>query len=1165
MSSSTNLIKPPSEEYDDDVLYGARREATKLIELIKLGNNSECVLYSIGTFVNKQQWNLKNLIGCDKRTKEMTSKMGITHAFPIQRYCWPQMQQSTFPFICISPESTGKTFAHLLFIVTKCISAIPISKTSELISSSDALSSFRTTDSCPKQGALARSTLRAIDSGYPETFDFDSLGREDPPLDLNETSQVAPEDANKKVESAGDSWGLNVEDHYEVNVDDFITHPKYIIICSCQQQVELMAREIDRLKVAAYGNQVTDIKVQNLPPAVKFVNVHQDEDKLALRCNEAEILIATPGALIKCLNFGYIDFSRSKKVIFDDLDLTLQLHNSNVREIMKRFLVQAECHSEEDVNKGDQKEEQCQVYLFSRKWTDLVKHFVSTVFIQKTLIFGSIIEASLFANLRYELEINDDFKFKIRKLVDLIKLSASQDSCGEKLAIICKSNQGAERISHTLSGLGCNSKLLDEDNAITCYQSKAGNGFHGMARPVYVMSDGALEFILDLLNDVTHTIHFSLPDDLLVLDQRFRLMYRHIKDSKRSMMTTIFLSPKSGTKYAKELYDIISRSNTTLKSTKLQLRDFISDSSKTICWRWASSGVCRLEKLSREDRFGSYCPDRHSLTLPVGDEGTVDSNRWPTKGQVKITITHLVSPNEFYFWFEAYRDKHSLDKCWTKLESTGRDYMQKLQIELNQLKDSPSCSVELSKFRRDTVYGIYLQQEARVDRIRLLELPAREEEVNGTRKNGMLSKLSRIRYQLEYSKQYEVVKIDYGIRISVYLRNIFELPAQLANIEPQCHRGFHLGVRPTDNEPNWLYKAKKHFYDHVCVPNQHELTVWLRLNSNNCFWFENMIVTRRLTNIDDYKLVKIEPHRELCAARLADAIDSEPSCLPQSERLETLSKWRVNECISYAQYAFLRRDKIALDIFVLHVYSNLTLTVRQVDFNKQLIRLEEKLLSDYQEKKLISLSYFDTGVYCIAKILEGHHPSTKEPVYTFNRCKIIKLTNSPVDQATTSAAESRCTVECLDHGDLFDVGLDDLYQATPAYLAQLPFQAVRCKLADLNQEIFNDQKLARQSRELLYDYTREKDDRLKEVKCRFNSDGDIYLYLPIDGQVHMPLVALLEDNNGIKICSNKDADLRKTVVFEKESMSNTIQENFMELLIRDILIDIVEQHFKHRI
>lgn len=1020
-------LQPPSEHYSDDVLYGIRRDATKQLELNKLMNESECIVVGIGTFVdNSSQWNVKQLCGLDRRLKAMLTELNIVHAFPLQRLCWPQMQLAKFPFLCISPQSSGKTYSYLLYIVSRCITKIPIALTDEIIT--------------------------------PTT-------------------------------------------RFEINPDDCIIHPKYIIICSSQQQVELVDQQIDQIKLAAFGRKVESMNRQNIPPIVRTVSVHHNEEKLALRCNDSEILIATSAAILKCIKLSYITFTKCEQVIFDDLDITLQLHNITVRELIKRYLIDTQFNESDQENNHAKKV--CQVFMFSRKWTLLVQQFVTSVFLQRTLIFGSIIEASVYANVRYELEFSKDIASKLNKLSDLLYLYTSQSSTDKKVAIMCTTNNDASRLGTALVKRGHSAVFLDEEDPMKFLQPTSAYSMRTASPTIQVMCDSTLEQVIDLLTDISHVIHFSLPEDLLVFDQRFRLMSKHIKNGSKDLVSTVFLNDKISVKHAKELYDVISRSSTTHNSTRLQLRDFISDRSNSLCWRWASTGVCRLEKLSKEDKFGSYCSAKHSLS--IAENGS--ESELPKSGQFKITITHLVSPNEFYFRFEAHRDKSAIDKKWTKIEGTGYDFMKEFQSKLDEFKDTRKYSVPMEKIKKGVVYGIYSPGEARVDRIVLLE-EFKKDINNGekAKKNGMLD---AIRYQLEYSKQCEAWKLDYGITINVYLFNIFELPDSLASVKPRCHRGFHLGVKPTDGEPNWLYKAKKFFYDQVCVNNLHDITVWLRLNSNNCFWFENMIVRQRLSNIDAHRVFKSEPHKELIKAGFADSISSEPSCLNRSERLETLSIWQVNECTDYIQYAFLRKDKDDLEIFVLHVSdSDLSLTVRNHDYNKQLIELEDRILEDYKNSQLQPLNYFAEGTYCIAKI------TMPQGDYFCNRCKIISA--SSWSEGST-VRETQFAVECLDHGDQSYVKRCDLFLASPDYFAQLPFQAIlHKKLANLNLELLKDRSLYNKAMDAIYSFSRDEAERLVPLKCQLNEEGQIFIYTPVKGG-HVAIDVYLEKEIGVKL------------------------------------------------
>lgn len=1088
MNRSGTQVRLPSVEYDESVLYWPRREAFKSLERIRSGNESECVIFPIGTFADRKQWRIRNLVGIDRRLQSMLDSIGIKHALPIQRYCWPKIQDSHFSTICISPEGTGKTYAHLLYAVSKCISATPITKTDELI---------------------------ARENGY--YFETDPAA--DP--------------------------------------EDLIAHPKYVIICSSHYQAENVARYIDKMKESAYGPVATEARRRVLPPIVRSVNVHHDEEKLVLRCSESDILIGTPSALLNCFKTGYLHFGKCKKVFFDDLDLALQLHNYNIREIIKIYIIQAQQVDDDLEPMTDRTSPNrfpCQFHLFARKWTDLVKQFVSTVFPQRILIFGSITEASIYANLRFELELYSDEASRITKLLHLISSHVNESERRDKIAIVCRDDEEAEKVGQQLRESGHPVKLFVEE--CSTKQPKSNLNKRSSREPIYVISDEAIEVEVEFsvsklpLNNMTQIIHFSMPDEMLTFDQRFRLMCKNIQNVEKSLISTIFIGPKFKNRHAKQLFDLFCRSSTTLTSTKLMLRDSITNKSDAICWRWATTGLCRLEKLAHEDRFGTYCFDRHSLNSDV-------VNRWPKNGQVKVTITHIVSPNEFYFWFEAHRDINN--KKWTKIASTGSEYMKTLQEELDKCKDLFTRSVPLGRIRKGRVYGVYFQQEARVDRVLLLDEPKQEENYTSNNRGGTHKSL--INKELEYSKQVPVVKIDYGSRLEVFVKNIIELPQSLSAIEPQCHRGFYLGVKPTDGEPNWLYKAKKAFYDSVRVNNLHEITVWLRLNSDKCFWFERMVVSRRLLNISSGDIFTSEPHRELHLAGLAEATSMEPAGLQPSVRSETLSKWHSDTLGNYAQYAFLRRDRDHSNIFLLDVRRNFEVIIRQSDYNKQLINLESVLKEEYYNGKLVPQRYFAENVYCIVKINEGFEQEKKEPIVTFNRAKILKIIESQEDlESPECRKETKYLVECLDHGDEFAVNDKDIYQASAKHLKQLPFQAIRCKFANLNPNLLNDDALNYRTRTLMFDYTREENNDMKTLKGRLDENDDLYIYVPSDDKTsYVPLASLLDKFSNIRLYDMNDAEFERPIfVRGSEVEANSASMASRRGRILDIMFWILE-------
>lgn len=1045
-------------------------------------SQSECVHYAIGTFSRKQEWTPKQLYKSDPRIKSMFTNLGIDHALPIQRHVWPQMAQNAFPVICVSTKSTGKTYAHLIYMVVDCMK-----------------------NNVPIDNAI------------------------------------------------------------------LIAFPKYIVICSSQRQVEAIELEIDKIKVAALGDHVTHQTRKNLPPRARIISISHEDDKLAVRCGESDILISTPAALIKCFNAGYLNFVHCDHVIFDDLDLTLQLHNHNVRELIKVYLIQTQeieeklaCNStHNDTDKvgssvaNDADAKLCRMLFFSQKWTSLVKQFICGVFVQRDLIFGSLLEAALYSNTRFEVETYNDTQSRLNKLVNIVELFRDQQSACRnqiepklasyqlKLVIICKFDNEAQTLSQQMSERGLKANFLPEDSALIVL--KQTRSIDRVA--IYVLSDRALDLILHALNDVTFIVHYSLPETIHAFDKRFNLMFKYINDTRDNLSTTILTPTRiQNQTLARDLYDVISRSTTSLKSTKLLMRDILNESAKNICWRWATTGLCRLDKVGKDDCFGSYCPDRHSLEGGLPEQfklQNLSKTRWPTKGQLKITVTHIKSPNEFYFWFEAHRDIDTPQSKWRDLESTGRAFMSTLQTELNLLKKAPSSSVPIENIKRGKVFGVYFHDDVRVDRVMILEDPripiiepnipfdeydpgSKYRSING---NAITpNKLASVRRIMAYSTQCEVLKIDYGTKVSVYLHNLIPLPESILSIQAQCHRGFLLGFKPANGDPFWSYKATKQFSEILSPDGLDEVCVWIRLNHQECFWFEEMISTRKLINLEanNRQIMKANLIQELKSMSYADEA-KEPAFLRPSDKQKTKSKWHTDKSASMANYAFLRTDKVPLELFILQVTRKLSLMIRQTDFNKQLIELEEAMLTDYHSGKLVSLQYFDVNVYCLARIQETIDP---EPTWSINRCQIRKV--NEVYEGTEVVYD--CHIFCLDHGDYFRINGADLFLTPDIYMTQLPFQAIHCELAELNQEILTDDNTQNRSKitELIYDSTRTQVNNLKPVKAQFNSNNQLYIYFPTDADStrYKSLVREVKEQVGIDICLNREPFVREDLIVE---------------------------------
>lgn len=1120
---SNFIIRPVLGQYSDEQLYGPRKEALEIDVILKSRSKSECALYSDCSSIKQEGSIKKFLSGNDPRILSLFHNLGIEHALPIQRYSWPYMEpnQLQFPMLCISRRFTGKTYAHLLYSVCHCIRQTAAQATEEIIqTSTDGIEETSTIDD-----------LRGRNIGPPpepipiidqDTFDFNSLG-------LTDKDKLIKVD--DKVSSNCNAWTKTSDDEKDNFLD---MGSKFLIISSSQQQVKFLQAEVDRMKEASFGNLAPyRVRKDKLPPITRSLNNSHDEAKLAIRCSEAEIIICTPTILLKCITNGFISFSQCDKVIFDDLDQALQLHNTQVRELIKIYITENNECGPDDMSFP-------QILFFAQKWTQLIRHLCD-IFTQKNIVCCSLLEASLFRNMRFDIERYGDISQKKHKLKEIILHEIEILPKGSIIAVLCNQEDDAKNVSEYLEQLGLVVKHLPKDTpeiALNDHKASSKSRDHQMS--IYVTCDDATEILFDKLTDVTRIIHFSLPSNLLTFDSRFRIMFNSINDQKieDELKTYIFLSSRfNSLKMAQEIYDIMSRSAATLNCTKLEMRDIVNDLSTKLCWRWATTGVCRLDKFGKESTMASFCPDRHSLR-----EISNKSSRWIGQAEVKVTITNIISPNEFYFWFEEYRNEQTK---WKKYDLSGINFMYKLQPGLDRFKETPRCDVPLESIKKGSIFGVYFHELSRVDRVILLESPIYPR---------ILTDYDRL---ICYDYQCRAFKIDYGIEVTIYLRNLFSLPKSLTAIEPLCHRGFLLGLKPADNEPYWNYKASKLFHEKIYMDHLQDASLWMRFNDGDCFWFEDFVLSRKLYNIDGSRnksIPRCNLVKELKANTNLTESCLDPPFIDPSERSRCTSRWHTDLTKTLANHAFLRTDKNELDILVLHVRPDIKLVVRQRDFHEQLIKLENQLIDDYKNKQLIPLGYFEPGVLCLVAVLISKQ-------LTINRCKIIGIVDN--NQKTR-----KYKVYCLDHGDCFVAEERDLYLCPHLITTKLPYQSIEVKFARFNKLILEDARLTDLVINSIYDMTRDSNNDLIPCKGIADSGDGIYLYVmdKTDKSLYRPLVILINEMHGVNLSLDIPEDSKKDLVVtplisnegqDEDEYCHDMRDGIFKCMVKLLLTDII--------
>lgn len=862
---------------------------------------------------------------------------------------------------------------------------------------------------------------------------------------------------------------------YEPTIDDMnsgsatFDKPKYIIVCSSQYKVYDIINILDEMKGTLH--ELPSSITNALRPTVASLENLDTQDQIALKCAGKEILVGTPQSLVKCLDAGFLELDSSMKLIFDDIDVSLQLQTASTRNLVKEYM-----NTEDEYGKS-------QIYIFARKWTELVEHFVNNVFYQKTLIFGSTVEAAVYSKLRFDIDgpMNDDLKNE--RLVTLLEYSKNK-----KLCIVCQTVDEGTFIKSHLEKKNILAEIVEPDNIFSVLRKKKPipltnkitltNRNEVKQDPIYIITDSSVELAVELISNFQYLIHYSIPRDNSVFDRRFRLMNESLKNSEKDLVTTLMLSDKVNYSTARLILDIVYRSTASLPSTKFELRDIVRKTAEPYCWRWATTGICRLEKLDCSDRLGSYCNMRHFI------DGNDLKTRTKFDGQIRITITRLVNPNEIYFWIDGFRSINSESGKWITSENEGFIFMRDVQEKLNVFRSTKPKSIPFEMIKRNKVYGLFLPQEARVDRVILLEEPVVEDLGANI---SMLDQLARP--TIVYNSQVEALRIDYGIKNHVYLKNIFELPETLQNLKPMANRGLILGFQPADKEPDWLYSAKNLFHEHVCVQDAVETTAWVRQEIKGTFWLESLSVVRSLSNINQRRGICKKPHEILYDEGLADRAPVSISFLNSSQRLEAKSKWNADKLKTLAQFAFLRKENQGEDIYLLHIDDHLNAVVRKSDYNSILVEIEADIIDEYHRGCMKQLFYFEVGTLCIAKISDDLVSSVliNGDSFTMNRCRIV--------EKVMSKRKIHYRVYCLDHGDYFTVSKEDLFQGIDKYFLKLPFQAIDVKLAGFKENLGLDtrQKLKNH----LYSLSRDESNQNISLRA-FSDQIGLHLFIKTD-------------------------------------------------------------------
>lgn len=695
--------------------------------------------------------------------------------------------------------------------------------------------------------------------------------------------------------------------------------PRVVVICSSRKKAN---------HVAMVANEFKESQQRTSPPRVIVADCDTEKKAKADLHNGSELLIATPGPLNRLIEDHAVNFEHCKLLVFDDADRSFAIHRDNIQKIVVAYLKGYQKSLPKESKIGDAL---CApILVLAENCTEEVRKFH---FMEDPIsIFGDFFEAAL----DRQMEIEAIYATKRdRELFDLVERLIPEHE-GEplgRIAIVCCSNEDAEKISKNLEGF--NVHPIKIDGTVP--------GFDIQNKVVQCKSDPkAITIIIDDLikstpqiNFIEKLIHYTTPD--FSEDQfrsRFMLMSSSIKN--RLEISSHFLLDSNETKRAHQLCKTLRRLEKPVPELIASLEKMYSP---PLCENFIQYSFCPFES--------SFCAYRHQFR-----KSDVPAPDLPTDGQLKFQVSKVISANHFYIIPLEYRDSGSVDGIWKKFDR------QKKEIEeaLCRLKDSAKPVI---KPQIHSIYGLAIRDE--VHRVQVKSIEPQE---NG---NQFVS----IHY------------IDIGSTIKGPSYYFFELPENLRQYPPLATPAYLVGIKPLDNETDWSRKATQHFEEKLDDSKNAICLAWIKLQKKGIFWLDKMKVYQAFGR----ELHPIfSPWSDLIDHGLAENnLKTFPNSNNNIEMLQT--RWSVARLSRKSTYASIDRE--SMNFYYLSSFESSDLFYLQPKKNISLLSgLERELKKDHTNGKLNPVNQFLDGLIC------AYYSEESE---TLNRILVLQTDPSDVD------------------------------------------------------------------------------------------------------------------------------------------------------------------------
>ncbi|XP_063694232.1 uncharacterized protein LOC134825955 isoform X2 [Bolinopsis microptera] len=550
------------------------------------------------------------------------------------------------------------------------------------------------------------------------------------------------------------------------------------------------------------------------------------------------------------------------------------------------------------------------------------------------------------------------------------------------------------------------------------------------------------------VQDCDVILHYDMPGSLTAFNNRLSFLESHLKGllTAQDCLSIFFLTEDEDPQSVNNLVKYLSRHSVTVPKSLQEKADRGENirqkekSGKDLCPYLRQYGSCTARA----------CSMRHVVLVTDAPGSSLKVMNLPLKGKIRVKVSSVADGNRLY----------------------GRI----MSVD----PDPGSCSNAEEEFQRysDKVQGWFNDKPSLIDEDQLRENLKRGKEVIvgvKDKKDGIFyrARVKSIRYNADREGKLDGIIgqcLDTGSEGLYPLEAVYRFPARLAERPAFTTELIVCGIKPTENDLHFSSYCKRELVGRV-VGEVLEGNIELALG--NTLWVRTLEKRQLLKNlklmsselsvkkvISDHMFgVSNDEHIKLLRAAVREALPDE---VPDEISDVTISRVTVDKSSQHV-------------VCVSHIESPHNLNVNIVENMASLADMEDRINNNKLLDSILP-SWLPKHTYCMARYSKDNR---------WYRAEVLKTWHD------------KYHVYFVDYGNEDKAVPSNFVKTIPSHLLELPFQAVRCKLADISPitEYWNpaDQQVMSEVTEGEDFYLElmegPDDDNLYTVKLSYTDDG----------------------------------------------------------------------------